>query len=115
MSQFPNDDEMNLRKKRLEHDEKFTAGTFTNWWLWPGCIGILGTLFLGRILLPIFLAMGNGEPLSRNIKRIIAEFNEDLTHLVKLDWSQTNITLYILFGFILGVIIKYTYSDERVR
>lgn len=115
MSQLPDDDELNLRKRRLESGAKSHMDVLIYWWLAPGVIGILGTLFIGSFLLPVFMNFGRNESLGRNINRVVGELNTDLAALVTLNWSQTQIWMYMLFGFILGVIIKYTYSDDKIR
>lgn len=108
-----NDNDKNLRLKRDENSGKFTVMTFLNWWLVPGFIGMAVTVFIGRIMAVVISHMPRNEPVGRGFKHAMDNLSEDFGHLAALEWDRTNLWTYLLFGFVLGVFIKYAYSDKK--
>jgi ribose/xylose/arabinose/galactoside ABC-type transport system permease subunit len=114
MEPFYHETDEKLRLKRDDRKRKFTVGTFIDWWLIPGFIGMLITVFFVKFVVAFAAFMTRNEPLQRGVRKIGNDLNEEIMQLIALEWDKTNLWLVMLFGFILGVFLKYAYSDKKV-
>lgn len=112
MEPLYNENDEKMRLKRDDRGNKLTAATVLNWWLIPGFIGML-LVILGKIVAGVASFLPRNESLTRSFNRALKNLNEDFSHLIALEWDKTNIGILLLFGFILGVFIKYAYSDKK--
>lgn len=99
----------NAMKKNLHSP----SALFLQWWVIPGFIGIFSMLF-GKFIIGIVMTFSSREPLSRGVNKTADKMVEELGYLGDLDFSSTDIWAYMLFGMLLGIFIKYAYSDEAI-
>lgn len=102
---------------RLKRDDKrggFTLGTFMSFILIPGFFGMaIVTLFY--VLVPIFVGgLQQKTTIARAADKAMAKLNTDIAHMLALDFGKTNLWAFMLFGALLGMFIKYAYSDEKI-
>ena len=114
MQNTHNDDDKNLRKLR-EEQPSFTINTLVQWFLIPGLLGIVVTLFFVKIVIGVAVSMPRNEALGTSLNRIFSKLNNDIAQFLTLNWANIDLPFYMLIGFLLGVVIKYTYSDERIE
>lgn len=110
MGQENDKKEKTLRELRDEQGH-FSIGILINWWLIPGFIGLLGTLAIGKMLPMIFLSVSHGRSIASTFSHLQYDLGKEFDLLRELRFEDTNLWVFLLFGFILGVFIKYAYSD----
>lgn len=107
----------NDEQHRLKRDDKprgFSLGSFMSFFLKPGLFGMV-TVTLFYVLIPIFVdGIQQKVSIARAADKSIAKLNTDVTYLLALEFGKTNLWVYLLFGALLGIFIKYAYSDEKV-
>ncbi|MCH2546319.1 MAG: hypothetical protein MK052_01740 [Alphaproteobacteria bacterium] len=112
--QHNKEEEMRLKRKDDE-ETPFTIHTFIHWWLVPGMVGVIGTIILAKIITGLFMDLSNGTNLGKSADKVLDKLNVDFNYLLQFEWSKTDIWAYMIFGFLVGVLIKYAYSDEKIR
>lgn len=103
------------RKPLKDEASSFDSADIINWVLIPGIIGIICSIIIGRIIPTIMLSMGagqGGKGIGANISRMLdSEFNS----LTEIPLFENPFFWVMVFGFLFGVLIKYIYSDDRVK
>lgn len=114
MEPMGNYDDEQHRLKRDDTPKGFTLGTFISFLLMPGLFGTaIVTLFY--VLVPIFVSgLQQKVTIARAADKAMVKLNTDIAHLLALEFGKTNLWAYMLFGMLLGIFIKYAYSDEKI-
>lgn len=107
-----NDEDARLKRDDAERPSGI-VGAFFHSLLIPGFIGIIVSLFLGKFGGGLVRIVANHEPVGRGIDRIFTTLNTEVAQLLALDWDKNTLWMYLVFGFVAGVVIKHAYSDDR--
>lgn len=102
--------EKTLRELRDEQGN-FSIGILINWWIIPGFIGTLGALAIGKMLPMILQSVSHGRSIASTFSHLQYDLGKEFDLLRELRFEDTSLWAILLFGFILGVFLKYAYSD----
>lgn len=111
----PQHDEEKYRLKREDNDRGFNPSMFISWILFPGLIGMFCMTLLVVAVPSIVASMRRGFSFDLIADKLLQALDREFSLLVTLKWGETNLWAYLLFGALLAILIKYCYTDEKLR
>lgn len=105
-----------LRKLREEQKEfGVDSATIVHWVAIPGIIGVISALIIGRIVPSLAHSVLSNHSFAQMGKNISLTLDSDFDSLTEVSVYANNFVLLMLFGFILGIFIKFSFSDARTK
>jgi hypothetical protein len=105
-----NDEDAKLRRDDSEPGNDW-YGSFVNGFLMPGLMGFLGALFLGKFCAGLIRIVTEDQPVARGINKIFSDLSREFGLLAQMQWGQTTLWMYVIVGFVAGILIKFAYQD----
>ncbi len=105
-----------LRKLREgQKDLGVDSATIIHWVVIPGIIGLISALIIGRIVPSLAHSVLSNHNFAQMGRNISLTLDDDFNSLTEVSVFTNNFVLLMLFGFILGVFIKFSFSDARTK
>lgn len=105
-----------LRKLRQEkEDGGIDSISIVNWVVVPGLVGVICALIIGRVVPSLGHSVLAGHSFSQMGQNIALTVNRDFDSLTEMNVFSNTFLLLMVFGFVLGIFIKFSFSDARTK
>lgn len=109
-NEHKNDEDMRLKRDRAP--KGLDSATFIGWILIPGVIGSAVAVILFVMLPSMARSLRQQLSINKTINNAFADVGKEFGHLFSMNWQDTQIWMYLLAGALLGIFLKYSYSDK---